>query len=107
MTGKGTATGSAGAGGASPFVLDLLKDAKSKGDLDEISNCSLVTGSLFGSGSIIGLPVVDVALAESPCLSLVTSDPYIRYSSAVNGRASVLNLVTLIGLGPGILLAKD
>ena len=73
---------------------DLLKEAKSNGDLDEISNCSFDTGSFEPGSSKMGLPVVDVALIESPCLSFETRFPYILYSSAVRGRASLLNRVT-------------
>ena len=78
MTGTGTAAGSAGMGGAKVCVEveDLLKEANSKGDLEEMSNCSLATGSWTGS-SRIGLPVVDVAFVESPCLNFVTKLPYI------------------------------
>lgn len=104
MTGTGTARGSAGIGGArlELAVVDLLSEANNRGDLDEMSNCSLTTGSLLAPlvSSKIGRPVVEVDRTESPCLNLDTRLPNILYSSAVNGRASLLNRVTLIGLGP-------
>ena len=59
--------GSAGIGGAKVEVVeDLRNEAKSKGDLDEINNCSFETGSFEPGSSKIGLPVVDVARIESP-----------------------------------------
>ena len=97
ITGTGTAAGSAGIGGAKvdvEVVDDLRREAKSNGDLEEINNCSFETGSLEPGSSKIGRPVVDVARIESPCLSFETKFPYILYSSAVRGRASLLNLVT-------------
>ena len=73
---------------------DLLREAKSRGDLDEINNCSFETGSFEPGSSKMGRPVVEVARIESPCLNFDTKFPYILYSSAVRGRASLLNRVT-------------
>ena len=103
MTGTGTAAGSAGMGGAKVDDVedDLLNEANNKGDRELINNCSLVTGSLEPWSSRMFLPVVEVDLMESPWRSLVTRLPYIRYSSAVRGRASLDIRVTLMGDGPG------
>ena len=62
---------------------DLLREAKSNGDLDEISNCSFETGSFEPGSSKMGRPVVEVARIESPCLNFDTSILILDYRHSI------------------------